>query len=323
MDEDGLIAAFILDGKGGGRPVDWTDVGKDVPEDSMLWVHLDRNSESAQDWITNTSGVEPVIAAALLAKETRPRSFSTSSGLFVILRGINLNEGQKPHDMISLRLWVEENRVISVRIRPVRAISDIADHIAEGRGPTSAGGFLAQITLGLSDRMEPAIQEMIDGIDQLEEGVDKVKHASIRKDLTTLRHKSIVLRRYLAPQRDALGRIGTESLSWLALDEKMAIREAADRTTRYVEELDEMRERCGILQDEIINTLSMQMNQRVYVLTVLAAMVVPLTLVSGLLGMNVGGIPLAESKHGFWWVLGGLATLSGLAIIILKSKKWV
>lgn len=323
MDEDGLIAAFIIDGKGGGRPVDWTGVGSAVPEDGMLWVHLDRNSESAQDWITNTSGVEPVIAAALLAKETRPRSFSASAGLFVILRGINLNEGQKPHDMISLRLWVEEHRVISVRISPVKAISDIADQITQGRGPKTAGGFLAQITQGLSDRMEPAIQEMIDGIDQLEEEVDKVKNASMRKDLTALRHKSIVLRRYLAPQRDALGRIGAESLSWLALEEKMATREATDRTTRYVEELDEMRERCGILQDEIINTLSMQMNQRVYILTVLAALVVPLTLVSGLLGMNVGGIPLAESKHGFWWILGGLATLSGLAVIILKSKKWV
>ena len=323
MDEDGLIAAFILDGKGGGTPVDWTGVGSAVPDDGLLWVHLDRNSESAQNWITNVSGVEPVIAAALLAKETRPRSFSASNGLFVILRGINLNEGQKPHDMISLRLWIEEHRVISVRIRPVKAISDISDHITQARGPASAGGFLAHITQGLADRMEPAIQEMVDNIDQLEEDFDNAKHVSMRKDLTALRHKSIVLRRYLAPQRDALGRIGAESLSWLAMDEKMAIREAADRTTRYVEELDEMRERCGIMQDEILNTMSMQVNQRVYVLTVLAALIVPLTLVSGLLGMNVGGIPLAESNHGFWWVLGGLTAVSALAGIILKRLKWI
>lgn len=323
MDEDGLIAAFIVDGTGSGTPVDWTGIGSAVPDDGLLWVHLDRNSESAQDWITNTSGVDPVIAAALLAKETRPRSFSTSTGLFVILRGINLNEGEKPHDMISLRLWIEERRIISVRIRPVKALSDIANHLTEGRGPASAGGFLAHVTQGLADRMEPAIQEMIDGIDQLEERVDDARNASMRKDLNSLRHKAIVLRRYLTPQRDALGRIGAEILSWLAMDEKMAIREAADRTTRYVEELDEMRERCGLLQDEILNTLSMQMNRRVYVLTALAAMVVPLTLVSGLLGMNVGGIPLADAKHGFWWVLGGLAAVSIIGGIILKRLKWV
>lgn len=323
MDEDGLIAAYILDGKGGGTSVDWTGVGGDVPDDSLLWVHLDRNSEFAQDWITSTSGVDSVIAAALLAKETRPRSFSTSSGLFVILRGINLNEGEKPHDMVSLRLWIEEHRVISVRIRSVKAVSDIADHISEGRAPSTAGGFLAHITQGLADRMEPAIREMVDGIDQLEEDIDKIKKPSMRKDLTALRHKAIVLRRYLAPQREALSRVGTESLSWLALDEKMAIREVADRTTRYIEELDEMRERCGILQDEILNVLSMQMNQRVYVLTVLAALIVPLTLVSGLLGMNVGGIPLTEEKHGFWWILGGLFGFSILGGIILKKLKWL
>lgn len=323
MDEDGLIAAFILDGEGGGTPVDGAGVGSAVPDDGLLWVHLDRNSESARDWITNTSGVDPVIAAALLAKETRPRSFSTSTGLFVILRGVNLNEGEKLHDMISLRLWVEGHRVISVRIRPVKAVSDIADQIKEGRGPKSAGGFLAHISQGLANRMEPAIQEMVDGIDQLEESVDDVRNASMRKDLTALRHKSIVLRRYLAPQRDALGRMGTESLSWLAVDEKMAIREAADRTTRYVEELDEMRERCGILQDEILNTLSMQMNHRVYVLTALAAMVIPLTLVSGLLGMNVGGMPLADAKYGFWWVIGTLTAVSAIGGFILKRLKWI
>lgn len=323
MDEDGLIAAFILDGKGGGTPVDWTGVGGTIPENNLLWVHLDRNSEFAQDWITNTSGVDAVIAAALLAKETRPRSFSTSSGLFVILRGINLNEGEKLHDMVSLRLWIEEHRVISVRIRSVKAVSDIADHISDGRGPSTAGGFLAHITQGLADRMEPAIQEMIDGIDQLEEDIDKIKKPSMRKDLTALRHKAIVLRRYLAPQREALSRVGTESLSWLALDEKMAIREVADRTTRYVEELDEMRERCGILQDEILNVLSMQMNQRVYVLTVLAALIVPLTLVSSLMGMNVGGLPLTESKYGFWWILGGLFGFSIFGGIVLKKLKWL
>lgn len=323
MDDDGLIAAYILDGEGNGTAIDWTGVGGAVPEEGVLWVHLDRNNASAQEWITNSSGLDPVIAEALLAKETRPRSFSTSTGLFVILRGINLNAGAKPHDMVSLRLWIEKHRVISVRIRRVLALADIADHLKDGRGPRTAGAFLAHTVQGLADRMEPAIQEMVDGIDLLEEAIEDTKHDRIRKDLTSLRHKSIVLRRYLAPQRDAIGRIGSESLSWLAIDEKMAIREVADRTTRYVEELDEMRERCAILQDEIFHTLSMQMNQRVYMLTVLAALIVPLTMVSGLLGMNVGGMPLADNKYGFWWILGGLTLFPIIAGLVLKRLKWL
>lgn len=82
-----------------------------------------------------------------------------------------------------------------------------------------------------------------------------------------------------------------------------------------------MREKYGLLQDENLNTLSMQMNHRVYVLTALAALVVLLTLLSGLLGMNVGGIPLAEAKHGFWWVLGGLTIVSIFGGVLLKRLK--
>lgn len=323
MDDEGLIAAYSLDGNGSGISIDWSGVGSGVPEEGLSWVHLDLSSAAARDWIIQSSGLDQLIADALLAKETRPRSFSTSNGLFVILRGVNLNEGAKPHDMVSLRLWIEEHRVISVRIRRVLAVADIAERLGDGRGPKTAGEFLAQTVTGLADRMEPAIQDMVEHTDRLEETVDRIKHANLRKDLTTLRHKAIVLRRYLAPQRDALGRIGSESISWLTIDEKMAIREVADRTTRYVEELDEIRDRCAILQDEIFHALSMQMNQRVYVLTLLAAIIVPLTLVSGLLGMNVGGMPLAENKHGFWWVLAGLFAVSVVAGLILKRLKWL
>lgn len=323
MDDDGLIAAYYLNGDGGGAPVDWTGVANGIPEDGLLWVHLDRSSEAAQDWIRQSSGLDQLIADALLAKETRPRSFSTSNGIFVILRGVNLNAGAKPHDMVSLRLWIEEHRVISVRIRRVLAVADIATHLEAGCGPRTAGEFLAQTVTGMADRMEPAIQDMVEHTDRLEETVDRIKHVKLREDLTALRHKAIVLRRYLSPQRDALGRIGAEPISWLAIDEKMAIREIADRTTRYVEELDGIRERCAILQDEIVHTLSMQMNQRVYVLTLLAAIIVPLTLVSGLLGMNVGGMPLAENEYGFWWIVAGLLGVSVLGGAVLKSLKWL
>ncbi len=323
IDDNGLIAAFLLDGKGGGREIDWHTVKAASRKGGFMWVHLDRSSDDAQFWLNEQSGIDGTIANALLAEETRPRSFSTASGLFVILRGVNLNPSAQPEDMVSLRLWIEERRIISVRIRRLMAVSDIGDLIKEGRGPKGPGDFLALIANRLIERMGATIHDIGETLDNLESELDDAEYTETRRELMDLRHQAVILRRYLAPQREALGRIQMEQLSWLSQGEKMEIREATDRTTRYVEDLDEIRERSVILQDELLNGLSVDMNRKMYVLTVIAAIVLPLSLITGLLGINVGGVPLAESGSGFWVVTGGLAVLGILEAILFKRLKWL
>ncbi len=323
IDDNGLIAAYKLDGDGGGVEIDWHTV-RDMSGGSELnWVHLDRSCTNTHDWIFNESGVEPVIANALLAEETRPRCFSTPKGLFVVLRGVNLNPGALPEDMVSLRLWIEEHLIISVRIRRLMAIGDIGERIRENRGPVGSADFLVMVTDRLMERMGPAIQDITEGIDGLEASLSEGSPAETRKKLMELRHQAVILRRHLAPQREALGRIQMEQLPWFEQNHKMQIREVSDRTTRYVEDLDEIRERSIILQDELLNALSIDMNRKMYVLTVIAAIVLPLSFATGLFGINVGGMPLAESKDGFWIVCGALLVLGIFEALFFKWLKWI
>ena len=138
-----------------------------------------------------------------------------------------------------------------------------------------------------------------------------------------MRREAIGLRRHLAPQRDALARLQQEDQPWLDASHRMRLRETADRVLRIVEELDELRERAAIIQDELMNRLSEQMNRTMYVLTVVASILLPLSFITGLLGINVGGIPLAENHLGFAIIVAILAIVGTLQILIFRRLKWM
>ena len=319
----GLVHASILDGKGGCRDAKAADIAGWSPEQGCLWIHLDRGSEDAREWLRHDSGLEANAADAMLAIETRPRSISFRNGLLVILRGVNLNAGADPEDMVALRMWVEKDRVITVRARRLMAVQAMRDSLDEGRGPADAGGLLAGIANGLVDRMGPVIDEMGDVVDGLEDELLVSESRDIRMRLREMRREAIGLRRHLAPQRDALARLQQEDQPWLDASHRMRLRETADRVLRIVEELDELRERAAIIQDELMNRLSEQMNRTMYVLTVVASILLPLSFVTGLLGINVGGIPLAENSLGFIIVVAILVVVGALQIYIFRRLKWM
>jgi len=171
--------------------------------------------------------------------------------------------------------------------------------------------------------MAPVIDDLDDVVDGLEDELLVAERREIRHQLQILRRQVIGLRRHLSPQRDALSRLMAEEQSWLDGGHKIRIREVADRTIRYVEDLDEVRERAAVIQDELTNRLAEQMNRTIYVLTVVAAILLPLSFVTGLLGINVGGIPGAENKMGFAIVCGILAALVGVEVWLFRRLKWI
>lgn len=321
--DTGLIAAALLDGKGGAREVGWQEVHEWEPGHGTLWVHLDRNHPDAAQWIRDESGINWVIAEALVAPETRPRTVPRDDGVLTILRGVNLNPGAQPEDMVGLRIWVEERRIVTVRYRRLQAIQDIRDELAGGRGPESPGEFLASITERLADRMEPTIAKLEDDLDTLDEIVDASRDATPRRRLRELRHRAIALKRYLAPQRDALIRLYMDDSHLLSPADKMVLHEVGDRMIRYVEELEEAREHALVLQDELVTRLSERMNRTMYLLTIVAAIMLPLSFLTGLLGINVGGIPLAESDNGFLIVAVAMVVIGAIETWLFRRLGWI
>ena len=321
-DEQGLVAAYVLDGEGGGTAVGYPAISAWTPDQGVLWVHLQRGDESDR-WLAEKSGLDPLIVDALLAEETRPRSVSVGDGLLVILRGVNLNPGADPEDMVSLRVWVEERRIISVRLRRLMAIQDLHDGIAVGRGPKRSGDLIADIVTRIVERMGPVIGNLEEETDSLEDEMLARESRKTRHRLANVRHEAIVLRRYLAPQRDATARLQTVDHGWIDLQQKARLREATDRLIRYIEDLDTVRERAAVIQDELVGRLSDQMNRTMYHLTVVATIMLPLGFLTGLLGINVGAIPGAESPWGFAVVCAILVAAVGAQVALFRWLRWL
>jgi len=313
----------VLNRQGGAEEIDLPAMMQWSKDQGVLWVHIDVNDEASRIWLSNASGIEEQVVDGLLAEETRPRSLATDQGLLVVLRGVNTNPGEDPEDMVSVRVWIEPDRIITTRRRQVLSVQDIRGSLQSGKGPSSSGEFLAVLVDRLADRIGDFVDSIEERLGDAESNVATEDSATFRRGLGALRRQMASVRRFLAPQRDALDRLYRQPGTWLSDTDTRYLREESDRITRYLEDLDLARERAVVLQEEFLGQLAQEQNARMYVLSVVAAIFLPLTFITGLLGMNVGGLPGLESPVGF---LASIVTMVVSAIflfVFFRWKKWL
>lgn len=321
---DPILYAYSISGDGSGKALNGEDISQKIREDHLAWVHLDATNPATRDWLEKeVSYLDPLILDALLAEETRPRMVEYEQGALMILRGVNLNDNANPEDMVSVRAWVDRSRIITLRKRPLKAVRDIADKLDQGSGPKDAGDFVGMLSARLFERMEPVFSDLDDRLDMIEEDILDKLDTSRRKEIVELRKQAIIFRRYIAPQKDVMSYLRTSDLKWLDADHKRLIQEAHDRVTRYVEDLDTIRERAQIVKDELANGLADRMNKNMYVLSIVAAIFLPLGFLTGLLGINVGGMPGADSDIAFWVVCAMCIAFAFGLTGVFRLFKWL
>jgi zinc transporter len=314
--EDGLLHALELDGRGGARALGWSDL---TPGTGQCWLHMDRAANRIAAWLREGSGLDAVVVDALLAEETRPRAASMPGGLLVILRGVNLNPGADPEDMISLRIWLEKHRLITLRHRRVMAVQDVRAAIAKGAGPKTPAAAATAVIRHLVTRAGVVIDDLDDGVSAAEDRLLTSAAGELRRDLREARRIAIMLRRYLAPQRDTLSRLTVDHGNVFDPAEVLLLREASDGMVRLVEDLDAARDRAALLYEELSTRLADTMNRNMYVLSVVAAIFLPLGLLTGMFGINVGGVPWLNEPLGFLYVSATLVAIGALQYWLLKK----
>lgn len=318
-----LYAAGIRgDGFGDRLPVE--DAAAHAREDALAWVHLDGRDPDTRTWIEHELDyLDPLVIDALLAEETRPRLVEFDRGALLILRGVNLNQDARPEDMVSIRLWIDASRIVSIQLRPLKAIRDIQDRLAAGNGPRHSGEFVAMLSNRMFERMEPVMTDLHAALDDVEEVVMETPTPENRHAIITLRRQAIIFRRYFAPQRDVIAQLRTLDFVWLDPPAKRRLQENLDRITRYLEDLDAIRERAQIVKDELANALADRMNRNLYTLSLIAAIFLPLGFLTGLLGINVGGIPGTDATSAFWIFSGILVAVGGAQLLVFRWMRWL
>lgn len=316
---DFIQFALSLDGPVPGAPLDAAAIARALADDELAWVHLSATDPASADWIRGTLSYLPApVREALTAEATRPRVSLQGDGALVILRGVNTNPGADPEDMVSVRLWVDPARIVSLSRRPVGAVAELRTRIQQGDGPTDAGGFLAALIDGLND----GIVTRADRLDEKGEDIEDRAlsgHApeDLRPVMTDVRRELAVLRRFLRPQRDAVAVLAAGRLGWIDPLTRLHMVEAQDDLTRMIEDLDELTERMVVARDEIASANSERLNRNLYRLSVLSAVFLPLGFLTGLMGINLGGMPGADAPEAFWIFSAGLAVLLGVLLLLL------
>lgn len=265
------------------------------------WVHCER-----QDGLGQLAGIanhlpEPVIDA-LLAVETRPRCEMLGSGILLNLRCPKAeSEGSDGDVLVSLRLWVTPAEIVSVSFRQSSVLPRVKAQFEAGQ-LHDCGDVLSALLRETAEVLDHDVATIGDALDTLECGIDR--HASFeeRRQTTRLRSQAISLRRFVGPQQQAVERLVTLDLDWFDATERAYLRDAADRFYRMSEELESVRERSAVLHDEITDLRAERLDARSLQLAIVALIFLPLTFITGLLGMNVEGIPYAKAPWAFWGV---------------------
>lgn len=321
----GIVHAWSISKSGKGTAVS-RDSFEEPLDEGYLWYHFDRNDPATQALFTKDEGVDSIATQTLLAADTRPRTIVRGQDVLINLRGVNLNEGADPEDMIPLRFFIQSGRVVTCNGKPLKAIGDMVERLKSQTVSKTPGGFIASFALALIERMTPTItglNEQVDELEELVENEDNTKYDMARGRVAELRRQAILLRRYLAPQKDALTALSQQQLPWINADDQLRLRDAADQATRVAEELDAVRERCAVVKDQLTDIRAEEMNRNMMILSVVAAIFLPLGLVSGMMGINVGGMPWVENGNGFWYVTGIVVAIGVIQLILFRMANWL
>lgn len=321
-----LLFGRVLDGEGGGRPLDWDEVQDWEPEPGgeVLWIHLKRTHPGVQSWLQDKLAIPEPIAELLTSDSTRPRAFRDGNTLVATLRGINFNPGAEPEDMLSMQLWTDGRRIVTLRRMPLQTPRMTCNEVDAGTGPNDVGSLITSLTEHLIDRMSHSIIDMNEAIDALEEA-DPDEDAEARLDkIATIRRNCLGLKRHMSPQHEALQAIANNAPHWFEEHDRREIAETIDRLRRYLDDLDISKESAVVLQDDIRARAAARTEQTQNMLTIVAGIFLPLSFITGLLGINVGDIPLTHpGGHGFWIVVALCIGIFAVELLIARKLKWI
>ncbi|TPV54318.1 zinc transporter ZntB [Aestuariibacter sp. GS-14] len=319
--EPAFLWAYDISKTGQINAISEAELHAPIAESSYRWVHL-QSDEPDTEQVLSALALPSSVADSLMTLKTRPRVIPLKEGALIFLRGINVNQGADADDMVSLRLWLTPNLIVTARRhnRRVMSVQDTRAMLESGEAPAGTAELLIALLTRLADRIHDKLEEIDEQLGQYE--IADSLNKQDRQQLAMLRRQTANIRRHLAPQRDALDTL--IRLPNLIHDTLLfELRDQADRMTRYVEDLDLARERSIVLQDELRNQIADQQGIRMYLLSMITAIFLPLSFLTGVFGMNVAGLPGTETPDAFNTLMMSMGGIAVVMLIAMLWKRWL
>jgi zinc transporter len=314
----GLVWAFRIhaDGHSETLPIDQPIA---FDHDGLLWLHFNLTDARAVQWLAATELDVPVMARSLLlSKDTYQQLHAVDDAVYGVISDLLRNIGTATDDTGYLRFVMTEHALISGRHHALCAADATRRALESGHRIESVAALFETVVENVADTMDQVAERLAQSLDEVEESILSDEAVDLRQALGRLRRTCVRLHRQLSGLRGVFHRFEQQDISEL----KPALQLRAGKLAQRLDGLDhrvvEMRERSRLLQEELHLKIEEQGNDNLRVLSVLTALLLPPTLITGIFGMNTKGLPLTDVDSGFLWAAGLIVLSSISAYFIMK-----
>lgn len=291
-----------------------------------LWVNIDGPSEDDRPILQGTFGLHELAVEDSLAAIHHPKIESYQGFLYLILHEIIPFEEQAGSSTRDVDFFLTPNALVTVHTASSPAIEAqlavcLRHHSVLGEGPVA---LMHRIVDDMVDAYQPVVDVLDARLEALEKVVFEDPSSNPLRGILSLKGDVAALRRVAVPERDVIGRLARREFAEIPEPMTYRFRDVYDHLVRLTEEIAFFQDRLTGLLDAHLSTQSNRMNQVMKVLTVIATIFMPLTVLTGLYGMNV---PLPHLPGGegaqFWWILGGMLGISAAMLWGFRRMRWL
>jgi zinc transporter len=326
-DKTGLLCGYRFENGTSGIAVNLLEAAAWLQDDvhkgksDFVWLHFNLSDAAAEGSIRKHLKAVPEFFEALDEGSRSTRIEDAHDTLIAVVNDVAYEFAFDPAEISSLWLNVGPHMALSARSHPLRSIDRMRHAIKNGKPLASSVSFLNQLLREQGDVLVRIVRDATVQVDVVEDKflIGRLHHR--RADLGKLRRVMVRLQRLLAPEPGALFRLQRLPPPWVSEHDLEELRQATEEFSLTIRDMSELKERIKLLQEEIAAQVSEETNRSVFILTMVTVLALPINIAAGLLGMNVGGIPLADHPHGFMVIVGIIGVFTAFAAWYVYRKK--
>jgi zinc transporter len=320
-DASGLICGFRFGAGGHGTALSaaealcWLnqDPLASTAEPGFVWLHFNLAHAAAEKWMRENVTLSDQFYESLRDSSRSTRVELDDDMLVAVVNDVHYDFAFEPSDISTLWLSAGPRLVVSARLQPLRSIDRLRDAVKRGAALNSSVELLVHLMHDQGDVLVNIVRGTTSRVDGIEDTLLAGRLEKKRADLGSLRRLLVRLQRLLAPEPAALFRLLKKPPAWIVEDDLQELRQSTEEFNLALSDMAALQERIKLLQEEIAGRVAEANNRSLFVLTIVTVLALPINIMAGLFGMNVGGIPLADHPHGFWIVVALIATFTLVA----------
>jgi zinc transporter len=324
LDDNGLVCGYSIGHDGTMTAIRAADIHRYFnQDDNLVWLHFDHGDAGARAWITACSRIPAPAKALLLGTDSHMRIEAIGSGLCGIIGDLHHEFANQADGLDVLRLYLDNHCLVSVRHRPLAAIDKLRKTIGEGLQDGRPIVLVTNFLLHVTDTLGDLILGLADSVDEVEEVILDGRPSRPGEELGRIRRLAARLRRHMVPQQHALLSLLSKLPTWVADNDAVRLRSAIEGLGALGHDLDLVQERARLLQEQASARLMEATNRNLYILSIVTVFFLPISLISGIFGMNLGGLPWGQTHLGFWYGMGLMALTVIVTLVLLRRGRMV